>query len=126
MGVGVSSPAGALPLPPDIEPLPPAVAGAPQNMPVQGQPSGLSGPDAKTTSSGSSSHRHESEGEVTDPRRPPTTPMGKENEGGGMENEDMGKAAHGHAAGTNTPRARFLQTLQSKSAWDALIHGSFT
>ena len=54
------------------------------------------------------------------------TPMGKENEGGGMGNEEMGKAAHAHAPGTNTPRARFLQTLQSKSAWDALIHGSFT
>jgi len=126
MGVGVSSPAGALPLPPDIEPLPPAAAGAPQNMPMQGQGSGHPDLGAKSTSPGSSSHRHENEGEVNDPRRPPMTPMGKENEGGAMENEDMAKATHGHAPGTNTPRARFLQTLQSKSAWDALIHGSFT
>lgn len=25
-----------------------------------------------------------------------------------------------------TPKAKFLQTLQGKSAWDALIHGSFS
>jgi hypothetical protein len=93
---------------------------------MQGQAAGHSDPDAKTTSPGSSSHRHENEGEVIDPRRPPMTPMGKENEGGGMGDDEMVKAAHGHASGTNTPRARFLQTLQSKSAWDALIHGSFT
>lgn len=126
MGVGASSPAGALPLPPDIEPLPPAAAGAPQHMPMQGQAAAAhSDPEDR---SGSCSHRKETEGEVIDSRRPPppVTPMGKENEGGGMGNEDTGKAAHGHASGTNTPRARFLQTLQSKSAWDALIHGSFT
>jgi len=31
-----------------------------------------------------------------------------------------------HAARTGTPRSKFMQTLQSKSAWDALIHGSFS
>jgi len=92
---------------------------------MQGQVSGHSDPGAKTTMPGSSNHRNESEGEVIDPRRPMSS-TGKENEGGGMGNEDTGKAAHGHASGTHTPRARFLQTLQSKSAWDALIHGSFT
>lgn len=29
-------------------------------------------------------------------------------------------------SGSGTPKAKFLQTLQSKSAWDALIHGSFS
>ncbi|TFL03440.1 hypothetical protein BDV98DRAFT_591309 [Pterulicium gracile] len=28
--------------------------------------------------------------------------------------------------GTGTPKAKFFETLQSKSAWDALIHGSFS
>ncbi|KAG6820547.1 hypothetical protein H0H93_015432 [Arthromyces matolae] len=29
------------------------------------------------------------------------------------------------ASGSGTPKAKFLETLESKSAWDALIHGSF-
>ncbi|KAF9528792.1 hypothetical protein CPB83DRAFT_853747 [Crepidotus variabilis] len=29
-------------------------------------------------------------------------------------------------SGRGTPRTKFLEALQSKSAWDALIHGSFT
>jgi len=29
-------------------------------------------------------------------------------------------------SGTGTPKAKFIETLQSKSAWDALIHGSFS
>ncbi|KAF9560368.1 hypothetical protein CPC08DRAFT_477908 [Agrocybe pediades] len=29
-------------------------------------------------------------------------------------------------SGSSTPKSKFLQTLQSKSAWDALIHGSFS
>ncbi|KAJ3570188.1 hypothetical protein NP233_g4571 [Leucocoprinus birnbaumii] len=29
-------------------------------------------------------------------------------------------------SGSGTPRAKFLQTLQGKSAWEALIHGSFS
>lgn len=33
---------------------------------------------------------------------------------------------NGGGSGTGTPRAMFLETLQSKSAWDALIHGSFS
>jgi hypothetical protein len=32
----------------------------------------------------------------------------------------------GHSSGKVTPRAKFLETLQGKSAWDALIHGSFS
>ncbi|KAF9458715.1 hypothetical protein BDZ94DRAFT_1270082 [Collybia nuda] len=34
-------------------------------------------------------------------------------------------AAQPHS-GSGTPKAKFLETLQSKSAWDALIHGSFS
>ncbi|KAI4294414.1 hypothetical protein K525DRAFT_274349 [Schizophyllum commune Loenen D] len=30
------------------------------------------------------------------------------------------------SSGAGTPRAKFLDTLQGKSAWDALIHGSFS
>ncbi|TRM63202.1 hypothetical protein BD626DRAFT_495859 [Schizophyllum amplum] len=30
------------------------------------------------------------------------------------------------SSGTGTPRAKFLDTLHGKSAWDALIHGSFS
>ncbi|TFK27269.1 hypothetical protein FA15DRAFT_666568 [Coprinopsis marcescibilis] len=30
------------------------------------------------------------------------------------------------ASGSSTPRAKFIEKLQSKSAWDALIHGSFS
>ncbi|KAF8888447.1 hypothetical protein CPB84DRAFT_1964186 [Gymnopilus junonius] len=30
------------------------------------------------------------------------------------------------SSGRSTPRAKFLETLEGKSAWDALIHGSFT
>jgi len=29
-------------------------------------------------------------------------------------------------SGSGTPKAKFLETLESKSAWDALIHGSFS
>ncbi|KAF9451021.1 hypothetical protein P691DRAFT_809045 [Macrolepiota fuliginosa MF-IS2] len=35
----------------------------------------------------------------------------------------QGGSGHG---GAGTPRAKFIQTLQGKSAWDALIHGSFS
>jgi len=31
-----------------------------------------------------------------------------------------------HAPTADTPKAHFITTLQSKSAWDALIHGSFS
>ncbi|KAG2005792.1 hypothetical protein CC2G_002162 [Coprinopsis cinerea AmutBmut pab1-1] len=31
-----------------------------------------------------------------------------------------------HTGGRGTPRAKFIEKLQSKSAWDALIHGSFS
>jgi len=30
------------------------------------------------------------------------------------------------ANGKETPKGRFIETLSSKSAWDALIHGSFS
>lgn len=33
---------------------------------------------------------------------------------------------NGHSSGRGTPRAKFLEALQGKSAWDALIHGSFS
>jgi hypothetical protein len=34
---------------------------------------------------------------------------------------------HGRGSGCpGTPKAKFIETLQSKSAWDALIHGSFS
>ncbi|KAJ7590447.1 hypothetical protein C8J56DRAFT_937505 [Mycena floridula] len=32
----------------------------------------------------------------------------------------------GSGSGSGTPKAKFLETLQSKSAWEALIHGSFS
>jgi len=32
----------------------------------------------------------------------------------------------GSDSGSGTPKAKFIETLQSKSAWDALIHGSFS
>ncbi|KAG7447124.1 uncharacterized protein BT62DRAFT_930959 [Guyanagaster necrorhizus] len=36
-------------------------------------------------------------------------------------------AIHAPAPGTGTPnKAKFIETLQSKSAWDALIHGPFS
>jgi len=35
-------------------------------------------------------------------------------------------SASNPGSGTGTPKAKFFQTLQSKSAWDALIHGSFS
>lgn len=35
-------------------------------------------------------------------------------------------AASAPVSGYVTPKSKFLQTLQSKSAWDALIHGSFS
>ncbi|KXN90404.1 hypothetical protein AN958_04273, partial [Leucoagaricus sp. SymC.cos] len=37
-----------------------------------------------------------------------------------------GGAGSSTCSGTGTPRAKFIQTLQGKSAWDALIHGSFS
>jgi hypothetical protein len=36
------------------------------------------------------------------------------------------REAHDKASGLETPKAKFIETLQSKSAWDALIHGSFS
>jgi hypothetical protein len=36
------------------------------------------------------------------------------------------KGHSGSGSGSGTPKAKFIETLQSKSAWDALIHGSFS
>lgn len=44
----------------------------------------------------------------------------------GDHNRDANSNGNGHASGRGTPRAKFLETLQGKSAWDALIHGSFS
>ena len=49
------------------------------------------------------------------PTRPPNTPS-----------DHPSADSADHAARAGTPRSKFLQTLQSKSAWDALIHGSFS
>ncbi|KAF8958565.1 hypothetical protein BDZ97DRAFT_1923603 [Flammula alnicola] len=93
------------PLPLDIEPLPPAVHQDTENAPKQ--------------------------------LRPPITPL-QPSKDGDLEQQKLADAGMGggsyeqrenngqHASGTTTPRAKFLQTLQSKSAWDALIHGSFS
>jgi hypothetical protein len=38
----------------------------------------------------------------------------------------MADVAQQPHSGPGTPKAKFIETLQGKSAWDALIHGSFS
>ncbi|CAA7262697.1 unnamed protein product [Cyclocybe aegerita] len=57
----------------------------------------------------------------TKPVRPSISPLHSDH-GSGSE----GESGSSSQTGAGTPRAKFLQTLQSKSAWDALIHGSFS
>ncbi|TFK37540.1 hypothetical protein BDQ12DRAFT_684839 [Crucibulum laeve] len=40
--------------------------------------------------------------------------------------EPDSKSSSAPPSGSGTPRARFIETLQGKSAWDALIHGQFS
>ncbi|PPQ94291.1 hypothetical protein CVT25_004948 [Psilocybe cyanescens] len=103
---------------PDVEPLPPAMLAGPHS-------------DSNVNEGGISGN-----GEVK-PVRPSIAPLHPNKEGstvaslagaGTVEGSD---AMHvqteaGSQSGRGTPRAKFLQTLQSKSAWDALIHGSFS
>lgn len=101
---------GAPPLPPVIDPLPPAAvtevetAHTPASAKDAAKPVR---PPVLPLHSGASAHGHESAG-----------PEGHE--------ARAGSAAAATPSGSSTPRAKFLQTLQSKSAWDALIHGSFS
>jgi hypothetical protein len=43
-----------------------------------------------------------------------------------IHNDHSSSDSTEHANRACTPRSKFMQTLQSKSAWDALIHGSFS
>jgi len=93
-----------LPVPPEMEPLPPAQI-------TNG-----------VTPAGNS---------TTPPVRAPNTPFhpSSNNAAGGNPPipTDLPSAdSADHAARAVTPRSKFLQTLQSNSAWDALIHGSFS
>lgn len=46
----------------------------------------------------------------------------------GQQNEcgSSGNGGESQGMGGGPPRAKFIQTLKGKSAWDALIHGSFS
>ena len=88
-----------LPVPPEIEPLPPAQitngvtsAGNFTTPPTPFQPS------SNNTANGN----------------PP------------IPGDYLSADSADHTVRAGTPRSKFLQTLQSKSAWDALIHGSFS
>ncbi|KAF8809848.1 hypothetical protein BYT27DRAFT_7187114 [Phlegmacium glaucopus] len=93
-----------LPVPPEIEPLPPAQ---------------IANGVASTANS------------TTPPTRPPNTPYQPTNNNAAsgsppIPTDHPSADSADHAARAGTPRSGFLQTLQSKSAWDALIHGSFS
>jgi len=63
------------------------------------------------------------------PTRPPNTPLHGNNATSGnppIPSDHPSLDSADHAARAGTPRSKFMQTLQSKSAWDALIHGSFS
>lgn len=74
----------------------------------------------------------------TDPRlrplRPTLTPLQLEGHNGKTVSlpNDLPQAGNGAdklkhlVVMIGTPKAKFFQTLQGKSAWDALIHGSFS
>ncbi len=49
-------------------------------------------------------------------------------DGPGIPSQYEQQNGHGSSScqGTSPPRAKFIQTLKGKSAWDALIHGSFS
>jgi hypothetical protein len=86
-----------LPIPPEIEPLPPAQV---TNGVIMTTASPL-------------------------PTRPPNTPL-HANGNPPIPSDHPSADSADHAARAGTPRSKFMQTLQSKSAWDALIHGSFS
>ena len=88
-----------LPAPPEIEPLPPAHI-------TNG-----------VISTGNS---------TTPPTRPPNTPYNGVSGNSPIPSDHPPMDNADHAARAGTPKSKFMQTLQSKSAWDALIHGSFS
>jgi len=59
------------------------------------------------------------------PTRPPNTPLHPSGNPP-IPSDHLSAESADHAARAGTPRSKFMQTLQSKSAWDALIHGSFS
>jgi len=59
------------------------------------------------------------------PTHPPNTPLHSTGNPPIPSDHPSADSAD-HAARAGTPRSKFMQTLQSKSAWDALIHGSFS
>jgi len=96
-----------LPVPPDIEPLPPAHIANGATIPAENS---------------------------TPPTRPPINPISPLHLNGSNDTssnppipgDHPSAESTGHTARATTPRSKFMQTLQSKSAWDALIHGSFS
>ena len=104
---------GAPPLPPVIDPLPPAAvtevesAHAPATVKEAAKPVPVR-PHIMPLHSGDGAHGQ--------------APAGAD----GHEAARSGSAGAAAASGSSTPKAKFLQTLGSKSAWDALIHGSFS
>ncbi|PPQ65521.1 hypothetical protein CVT26_000478 [Gymnopilus dilepis] len=93
-------PTTGLPTLPDLEPLPPALAPQ-QAHPASSEPALISNESPK-------------------PIRPPVEPIRA------SKSEQCNVGVQVNQSGRSTPRAKFLQTLEGKSAWDALIHGSFT
>jgi len=91
-----------LPVPPEIEPLPPAQI-----------TNGVTPAGKSTTPTGVPDVPLQSSSNDTAGDNPPIP-------------ADHPSYSADHAARAGTPRSKFLQTLQSKSAWDALIHGSFS
>ncbi|KAH9477211.1 hypothetical protein JR316_0011130 [Psilocybe cubensis] len=118
-GAGALAPHTILSPVPDVEPLPPSMMAEPQV-------------GNNTQTEGATSNIVE-----VKPVRPSITPLHPSKEGNaatGADGAGSTDSMNGHImqtepgspSGRGTPRAKFLQTLQSKSAWDALIHGSFS
>lgn len=111
-----------------LSPHPGSTHGSTSGSPTLGPASGQRSPDFLASEAPLSEHHST----VTLPTIHAPAPVQGH---GGIVSAPTSDSAHpesGHdggsqgGSGTGTPKAKFLETLQSKSAWDALIHGSFS
>lgn len=114
--------------PSDIEPLsmPPPIIGSYFHHHHNGQGGTEPPPPTPSTINPIESTFHDRQMTQATPHTDAQVPSGPLQPASGDHSHDPASNGSTNASGRGTPRAKFLETLQGKSAWDALIHGTFT
>jgi len=104
-------------------------SGSAASSPVPSQPAETQGSQPSTPLSlpepAVSDHPQTSDGQVYAVRAPKPVSVPQPDAPSAVPTPES-KGYSGSGSGSGTPKAKFIETLQSKSAWDALIHGSFS